>query len=308
MPPPGVIPLQKDAGAPSLHTYTSDFADRIDSQRASTFSVLAAEKDAGTRRTAPKKERHILPVVFSVLLIVLGAGGLFAAYQFTTNRNVEQATLGVPSLIYADEKMELMGPNYRQDLADAAGQPLVEGNILVTYVTEASSTPLGLSNSPQPGGALIRRLSLGAPDILMRNVDLSSTVGVIAAGGETRPFFILRVNSYERTFAGMLGWENRMVTDLGLWYPEYATSTVMPEPVTPTTATSSIVMQPLLPPAPQNFVDAVVANHDVRVLRDRSGRSLILYGYADRQTLIIVRDEAAFTALVARLTATTAQP
>jgi hypothetical protein len=304
-PPPGVIPVSKNQGALSsepspLHTYTSDFSERIDDQRASTFTVLAAQQDRGTRVAAPKKKRAIVPVVFATVLIVLGAGGLFAAYRFIGLQDRGQETLGVPSLILADEKMEIKGPDYRQSLADAARQPLVEGNILVTYVTAASTTPLGLQAAPQPGGALIRLLNLGAPDILLRNVDLSSTVGIVSSGGQTHPFFILRVNSFERTFAGMLGWESRMLADLDPLYPSIDVPS--PEPLVTGTSTTAIATPPPSL-APQGFMDDVVANRDVRALRDGLGRTLLIYGYSDKQTLIIARDEAAFTTLVARLTA-----
>ena len=292
----GVVPA--DAGPSPLHTYTSDFADRIDEKQASKFSVLAADSDAGIRTIAGVKKRSgMLSVVLAVLLIIVGMGGLFAAYRFMSIGEEPEVALGVPSLILADEKMELRGPNYRQDLVDAASQPLVEGNILITYVTAASTTPLGLQSAPQPGGALIRLLNLGAPDIIFRNVDLSSTVGVVAAEGETTPFFIFRVNSYERTFAGMLAWESRMLADLDSLYPPY------PAPVSElatTTAASSVVQ----PPASSFFIDEIVSNIDVRMIKNGSGRTLILYGYSDKETLIIARNEAAFTTLVARLNAT----
>lgn len=302
MPSIGVVPL--DSSASPLHTYTSDFADRIDRQQASTFSVLAAQSDAGFRTTttvAPSRRRNLIPVVLAVLLILVGIGGVYAAYRFVSTGEKTEVTLGVPSLIFADEKMELPGPDYRQDLANAAAQPLVEGNILITYVTAASSTPLGLKSAPQPGGALIRLLNLGAPDILLRNVDVSSTVGIVSAGEQTSPFFILRVNSYERTFAGMLGWENRMLSDLQPFYPQYEVP--IPEPVVTATSTTQVSSLVALPSA-EGFIDAVVSNIDVRVLKDGAGRTLLLYGYSDKETLIIVRDEAAFTTLVARLAAT----
>lgn len=306
MPSIGVVPL--DSSASPLHTYTSDFADRIDRQRASTFSVLAAQSDSRSDsgfRTAttvtPSKRRGMLTMALAVLLILVGIGGIYAAYRFASTGEKTEVTLGVPSLIFADEKMELPGPDYRQDLANAAAQPLVEGNILITYVTVASSTPLGLKSAPQPGGALIRLLSLGAPDILLRNVDVSSTVGVVSAGGQTSPFFVLRVNSYERTFAGMLGWENRMLSDLQPYYPQYETP--IPEPVVTATSTTQVSSLIALPSA-AGFTDAIVSNIDVRVLKDGAGRTLILYGYSDKETLIIARDEAAFTTLVARLAAT----
>lgn len=294
IPPIGVVPM--DTGPAPLHTYTSDFADRIDEKQASKFTVLAADSDTGVRTTTSvKKKSTVLPVVLAVLLIIVGIGGLFAAYRFMSTGEETNVALGVPSLILADEKMELDGPNYRQDLADAASQPLVDGNILITYVTAASTTTLGLQSAPQPGGALIRLLNLGAPDIIFRNVDLSSTVGVVAAQAEASPFFIFRVNSYERTFAGMLAWESSMLADLEPLYPQY------PAPVSDLVATTTVSIPPT---ASAFFVDDIVSNIDVRALRDSEGRTLLLYGYSDKETLLIARNEAAFTTLVARLNAT----
>jgi tRNA(His) 5'-end guanylyltransferase len=45
----------------------------------------------------------------------------------------------------------------------------------------------------------------------------------------------------------------------------------------------------------------------VRALRDEEGRVLLLYGFSDKETLIIVRNEASYTALVERLAASRGQ-
>ena len=244
-------------------------------------------------------------MVLATLLILLGIGGLGTVWYLIAYDSNEQTALGVPSLIFADEKMELVGPDYRQQLVDAANQPLVEGNVLITYVTNASTTATGITKEPQPGGVLMRLLDLRAPDILLRNVDLSSTIGVVSASGETRPFFVMRVTSFERTFAGMLGWESRMVQDLSDFYPPYAE--LAPSELTETATSTSPVPAPAVATQPTEFVDAIAANRDVRVLRDRFGRSLIMYGYIDRQTLIIARDETSFSVLATRLAATSGQ-
>jgi hypothetical protein len=68
--------------------------------------------------------------------------------------------------------------------------------------------------------------------------------------------------------------------------------------VTPTpskTATTSKVALKV------GFRDEVVSNHDVRVYRDASNKSLIIYGYWDQKTLIIARDPAGFAEILARL-------
>lgn len=237
------------------------------------------------------------------MFVVAGIGALsFGVIYYLTRPDAVAVTQGVPSLIEADETVKLEGVTGTElllALRAVAEEPLVSGNVLVTYTTSASSTTKGLPiELPQPGGALVKALALNAPDILIRNIRPESTVGVINAGTETRPFFILRVSSFERTFAGMLAWESAMRSSLSFLYPSYPNA---PVEIPVETATTTAVQSPPVRRAPASFADAVVRNHDVRVLRDADGRSLMLYGYKDKETLIIARDEAAFLELVSRL-------
>lgn len=300
-PPPVPAPVASVPAGPSrLHTFSSDFADRIDAQKSSTFSVLAAQSDAGQtpKSSAVQPRRNLIPLFAGVAMVVVGIAAIGGAYVFTHNGQPTPTVAGVPSLITFDESVEVRGSGtaLMKSISDAAQGGSVSGNIIVTYTTtpdNASST----SGVPQPGGVLIRALKLSAPDILLRNIDDSSTVGFIRAGSESRPFMILKVSSYERTFAGMLAWESTMGTSLAAFYPSY---TDIPQQAASSTASTS--PQILLAASPA-FVDAVVSNYDVRVLRDSYGRSIMLYGYRGKDTLIIARDEAAFTALATRLSA-----
>lgn len=310
-----------------LHTYTSDFADTIDSRGASTFSVLAAEQDA--RATAPQalsprrtgNPRALIAVLTGILLLAIAGGGIFATYRFVmTMRDTPMASLTIPTIVFADEYREIEGTgmNLLSALSETANAALLPGNVLVTYVMGPAGGEEGsLLSAPLGGASYIRALGIPAPDILVRNIAEESTIGIIHAANETRPFFALRVDSYERTYAGMLTWEPLMLRDLGILYPLYAPAEAPAIVLTETTATSTETASStaststqVAPPEPvalqpatalTRFTDAIVANHDVRVLRDTNGRSLLLYGYADKRTLLIARDEAAFEALLTRL-------
>lgn len=312
-PPPVTRPTPAPASEPSrLHTYKSDFADRIDTQGASAFSVLAAQQDAPrvVSDTRPKKRVAAL-VVSGAFLIMLGVAGIGGAYWYVSRMNALPAALTVPSLIFADERIRLEGDGdeLMRALARASEEPLVDGNIIVTYLSVSTTSPQGkVTETPLEGGALIAALPLSAPEILLRNIAPLSTVGIVHAGAETRPFFIFRVTSYERTFAGMLAWEGTMGRDLALLYPSYGpTATVGADEDTLAiaTATPAAALEPARPL--QEFADRIVSNHDVRVLADTAGNTLMLYGYADKETLVIARDEAAFAALLLRLSATRPQ-
>ncbi len=230
---------------------------------------------------------------------------MYFAFAFVTGHPPVIIAPSVPSLIFADEHAELKGTSYdlQKGLVDLASRSLPSGGVAVAYITYSTTTAKGDTVTlPAEGGALISAMGLPAPQILLRNVDAASTVGVVHAGEETRPFFLLRVASFERTFAGMLDWEPSMAADLLLFYPPYPAE--VQEPVGTSTGPVLRTEESIFS---VSFVDEVVDNHDVRVLRDASGRSVLLYGYRDKQTLIIARDEAAFSELLKRLASTRAQ-
>jgi len=292
------IPLTKPpvpSRAAPIHTYKSDFSEHIDAKNASVFSVLAAEKDAkrsDTREVVVEKKLGRAKFIIGGMLILLGLVGIYAAYQWSQDRSIIPMDDMVQSLVFADARREVTGKggDLMRSLAEVAGTSIPQGNVVVTYITTATTTAEGTPfKFPAPGGALIRALGLPAPSIFLRNILDESTVGVIHAGEETRPFFIFSVSSYERTFAGMLDWEDTMERDLSLLYPSYPKDAV---------ASTS----PLL--APLTFSDSVAASRDIRVLKDEKGRSILVYGYHDKETLIIARDETAFIQLAERLTAT----
>ncbi|MBU1292488.1 hypothetical protein KJ819_00280 [Patescibacteria group bacterium] len=311
------VPEASPKAVENIHTFKSDFADRIDTKQANTFSVLAAQQDAAPlpvpKALAPEKtgKRMVVVIASGVLLLMLAGGGIYATYHFVmTARNTPVAALVVPSIVFADEYKQLSGsgPELMSALAETANSTLVPGNVLVTYVRESAVNTEGETETrPASGSVFIRALELGAPDILLRNIGGESTVGVVHAGSETRAFFALRVDSYERTYAGMLTWEPLLQKELSLLYPLYPVEIGAAAPVatttassTPTTATSTAtVIEQGIPLT--RFSDAIIANYDVRVLKDTNGKTLVLYGYVNKQTLIIARDEAAFQILLERL-------
>ncbi|MDB5264990.1 MAG: protein of unknown function with transrane region [Parcubacteria group bacterium] len=301
LPPPPPPPAPKiESLASPLHTYSSDFADHIDSNKASTFSVLAAQQDA--KRTEPVRvktktgSRPLTLAAVAIVLVVLGGAGIFGAYTFVATKNtVSLSPFSVPSLVSTDAHVEVRGtgPELLQAIETAATGNAGEGKVLVLHLSSSNTDSKGVTQTEAlPGGSLIAALQLPAPDILLRNVNLESTVGAINVASESRVFFVLRTTSYERTFAGMLTWEPSIARDLAALYPAYSSDALVPDAVTVPSSSAY---------ASATFVDAIVANHDVRILRDSAGRSILLYGYTDKETLIIARNEAAFTALLARL-------
>lgn len=304
---PGIPPVSKPPPIPSeavspLHTYKSDFAEKARSERASPLSVLAAEQNALGRKPVPQlktAQRNYLPLIAgAVLLILAGGASIYFAVSFATGRPPVLTSPSVPSLIFADSYIELKGTGFelQEALRNLKQENLAEGTVAITYLTYASTTAKGQKVMlPAQGGVLIKALGITAPEILLRNVAPESSVGVIKTNGEVYPFFILKATSYERTFAGMLSWEETMERDLRTLYP----SPEVAQAVGTSSKNASITQKPFA----HVFVDAMIDNHDVRIVKNEEGRTILLYGYRDKETLIIARDEKAFAELMTRLTA-----
>lgn len=305
--PPPPAPLKEEKKEPErLHTYKSDFADHVDAKDASTFSVLAAQADAGRVDTVSFVEKKPFPfaVVLGAMFIVLGVGVVYTALALRPQELIVPQEVIVPSLIFSDSYQEVAGEGLvlRTAFLALAAKPLENNKTVVAYLTQATTSPEGITAfEPQQGGVLVRALALPAPEVLLRSLQEESTSGFIHTQEETSPFFLLRTDSFERSFAGMLSWESRIASDLAAFYPP------LPAVTTPTSLATSSASSSTPPIRASSFAilrgftDDIVENRDVRVLRDGAGRAVLLYGYHDKETLVIARNEGAFRELVRRL-------
>ena len=180
------IPEAKNEAPSPIHTYKSDFSDRIDEQHASTFSVLAAQKDAPRRQVVRTKNSNVrvLPIVAGIIFIVVGTGAIFAAFLYVSRNTAPIGIMAPPSLITPDSSVKLSGngSTLKTALAEQANLPVPANNVLLTYVDESTTTAQGVVEEQATGGAFITELNLQAPDILLRNTDPSSMVGIVHAG------------------------------------------------------------------------------------------------------------------------------
>jgi hypothetical protein len=219
--------------------------------------------------------------------VVGGSLALYFSYNYFAARAPVSVISSAPAgRISGDDSTTIEGTGsvLMTALANAANVQIAAGNVRLIYLTVSSSTPTGTETLTLGGTDILKALQLPAPSILLRNIGAGSSVGVVHAGDETRTFFVLSANSYERTFAGMLSWEPSIGQDLGQLYPTYGA-----------VGTSTL--------GAPHFVDEIVQSHDVRALKDGANRTILVYGFRDQTTLIIARDETAFGILLARLSA-----
>lgn len=288
-----------------LETYTNDFLQRVKDTHASTATVLAAEEDAGTPEKVKKvpSRGNVLPITAGILLLLLGGLGVYLAYTHYAAK-MRPVTLAptVSAPIFVDEEEKISGDTpsaLLEAITQSMTHPPAQNSVRLLYTDLATTT----------GDSVFSSLQFPAPDILLRNINAAqSMAGIVNIGGATTPFFILSVTSYSDTFAGMLSWEATMPKDLSALFPPYspmasttmATTTALAT-TTPKTKTKVTISTPSILPSVTPFHDEVVDNHDVRIYRDATGQSILMYGYWDRTTLVIARDPFAFTEILRRL-------
>ncbi|MFA7302659.1 MAG: hypothetical protein WC030_02835 [Candidatus Paceibacterota bacterium] len=310
-PAPLVKNDEGDTGeAPSpVRTYADDFSGRVKEQKASVATVLAAEQDATGPSGESVRESSVstwLSIVGGVLLLGVSGVGIYYAYTIYVRDNtpvVLAPQITAPIFVNEQELVAGEGAVLLEAMQASLARPLASGAVRLLASPSATTTRK----------SLFVALSLAAPNILTRNIQGSeSMVGIIHTEGEGSAFFLLSVVSYRDTFAGLLQWEPKMQRDLEPLFPPYpepalvaalaATSTVPASKPVPATTS------PTVPAYVPTFRDEVIANYDVRVLRDAQGRSLVLYGYWNQENLIIARNAAAFTEIVGRLANARTQP
>jgi len=312
--PVSPIPTPVKEEQSPLKTYAGDFSDKMEEEHASAVTVLAAEQDAAPLETNSQPVRRslsgILYTIIGVILLVAGGFGIYFAY---TKYLASFATIifspSISTPIFVDEREEISGVGIvlLQAIEQSVSRPIASGTIRLLYTSSATTTD----------NSVFSALQKPAPDVLLRNLNAKgSMAGIINTGGVQSPFFILSVTSYGETFSGMLSWERLMPRDLTELFPSFAESYggQVPKIVATTTATTTAISTttpkttkktatstPTTPIITPGFRDEVIGNHDVRMYRDASGHSILLYGYWNQTTLIIARNTSAFTEILNRL-------
>ena len=92
-----------------------------------------------------------------------------------------------------------------------------------------------------------------------------------------RAFLVFKTNYYQTALAGMLKWEKTILGDIGPLFGE---------------AIGGV-----------NFTDRTIRNRDIRELIGTDDKPLLLYGFADKKTIIITNDEDSFEKIMDKLVA-----
>ncbi len=274
-----------DPSIKQIRTFKSDAEEAVKYQNVSAMDIALAEQrkreKTAIQYEEPKQGHHagLFIVIVILLMLVLGAGWYF---WFSSSQIVETkpaVTVTVDGLIpYAKASLVVLDPE--SDSLVLIGAKLRQANAGLGNVHALIPVASSQAVSQADVESVFKGTSM--PSRLARSLDSSYMIGTYTYDTQN-PFLILKNTFFQNAFSGMLEWEKDMRRDL-LPLSQVAHSTE-------STATA----------ASSQFEDAIVSNIDARTLKDASGKTVLIYAFADKNTIVVTTGESALKYILERL-------
>ena len=283
---------KKDHSKSLLHTYRGDVQGMVKNKKLSLMRMAALESDRDTipvitqRRQQKPVSKALIILLMFIMVGVIAMTGAYLTYV--------ERTAPTPTMYHSYSLVFSEGTEY-VNIAKKRPRALKR---LLAGIRENSFYSLGSivnialtkeSTDPQTGTVItepvfapefLRAISDELPESFTELFEDRFMIGLHAA--ETnKPFIILKTNDYNKAFAGMLTWEQRIERDLS---PFFNSSADLQENI-----------------STNEFKDVVMKNVVTRVLRDNNQNIHILYAFIDTHTLVITTNINTLIELKTRL-------
>jgi hypothetical protein len=306
-----------DAIAP-LETYQRDMESVIEQKNVSAVTIATAESQRASRaRATPLAQKPprdwkwlatLSAIIVSVLLIVVAAGVLAYVFLRPTPSITVGQSASAPFIAIDDTQALVAKPEQfnratlMQNLESMKEKTAISLGLMSRIYVVLSSTTVESSELPPQVTAqeLISAIAPNAPDDLLRTVDPNYYLLGVHVFDGNQEFLVLKVDSYERAFSGMLSWERTMSQELSPLFIR----TPRPRTAAELANISTTTPQALIP---TSFRDKIVANHDARVIQNDAGDILLLWAFIDRNTLVITNNESTLAEIISRRGAFTSE-
>ena len=281
---PEKIEEQKENIKPSiksLRTYQGDVEEAVQKSHLSASSILVAEQNRKDGKLlefeTPEDSgaRNKFYILVGSILLVLGVITISAMYYLKSKEEVviEQKTKTL--IAYSEEKTMSIASSTREEfvrevLAKKDAFQLPVNSVLYLNIVDSLGNPEKIENV----FALIAPL---IPPSLARSFDGEYMFGIYSFD-TNEPFLILTTNDFASSWSGMLKWEKDIIIDFGKLFS-------LPQNIGPTS---------------NQFKDETQRNKDLRVLRAANGKTVLLYSFIDKNTLVITANESIFNAIVGK--------
>lgn len=276
----------------TIRTLKGDVEAGIAAGKTTVVSMAAAETERRSLEAAQFQNKATEPLrkakIVGFFLLALGAIVTLAGfYYYFFGRSFQQAEAPIlpPDYIYSEQHRLLNVSSADSDvLVSELSRARQETSGQLGSI--AAIIPIKNENGVSRailGNEFLTRLDPQAPEEVTRTLQQPFLFGIHIFDGN-QPFLIFKPDTYETSFAGMLSWERSLPFRLGRAL----------RPAADWTNASSTL-------ASISWADAIINNKDVRILRSKEGRTLLLYSFVDRSTLVITTNEQTFGEIVRRV-------
>ena len=278
---PPETPKEKEEHVPikALRTYQGDVEEALQKNKYSATTILVAEQERKER--APRMLEPVntegwnkLFIILGFILLFVGVIAVAGVYYFKSNQKVVIDKTTRALIAFSVEKTFSVASSTREQLFSkivSEKQTLKSPVNSVLYLNTTAS-----DNTPENIGKILELLAPRMPASLSRAFENEYMVGIYSYDINA-PFIILTTKDFGSSYSGMLKWEKDIVTDLG-----------------------KIFEIPINFGGVTGFTDKALRNKDLRVLVDSNNKTLLLYSFIDKNTLVITKNEDIFNAILAK--------
>ncbi len=270
---------------PVMKTYSSDIAEALKNKQGSVLSIAFAEEKKRQQIhdvTSAGSKKNITYIIFGVLFLgisVVMIGSFFFSI-FNKTPSIMPAPK-VPSLISYDvDKAEDITTSSTSSI-----QELIRKNVAESFEGKVKRIlfyqSAGAMQSPVTLREFESKIDFTMPNRLINSLNGEFFVGAINANNTNYPVMIFSINSFDTTFPGMNEWEKDIVEDL--IYPFDIKADDDNELLN------------------RSMQDKTVKNHPARILVDKTGKIVLIYGFVGSEYVVISTNEDAYGESVSRL-------
>jgi len=300
-PPPPPLPVVTQPGSDlvrPLETYEGDIERYVRSQNVTPVKAAAIDSKVRDEHSvaievmpqAPKKSlSQVAGVIGGLLLLVTASGAVGYAYLASRPLPPQENLIAPYIAVDATVEVPLNPGEGRSAVMNTLRSATKEVRLSVGLVGYLRISLATTGPRTIPAQTFLSIITPTIPPALLRTVGPEYLLGVHSFD-VNQPFLIFSVDSYQGGYAGMLEWERTMQQDFSPLF-DY---TPTPRTTLASSTTARVIESP--------FFDAVIENHDARVVRDASGTIIFLWTLLDRSTVLITTNPGTVREVTTRLT------
>ncbi|MBI5134584.1 MAG: hypothetical protein HZA81_04370 [Candidatus Taylorbacteria bacterium] len=278
---------KNDPSIKPLRTFKSDAEEAIRYQNVSTVDIAVAAEKKRQESTPIEydEEKRSSPKAFILgafaLIALIGAGWYYWFLTSQESAPQEAATaIQIRTLIPYSKAAVVTLEAESDPLALISAKLAVSnpglGNVYALIPVESAGAA-----TAAPVSSVFAQTKM--PSRLARSLGGEYMLGLYVYDSES-PFILLKNTFFQNAFAGMLEWEKEMRNDLLSFIR-------IPRP------------EETITPETDRFEDMVVSNVDARALKNKNGEVILVYAFADKDTIALTTSVNSLKYLLDRILA-----